>query len=151
MSWNIVTSYSICYLLLFLTGNDDGDNNKTATTIMMAMTTRRQHKEKWQPARTDKRQMTTITTIASWSSLPLAEGEERQRGKNMRRRWWRRQWRRWQQWRKWQPKNQFQIYFLPTPEQKRHQNLFRMRPGNKAALLVPWCTRCNRVETGIDY
>jgi hypothetical protein len=48
-------------------------------------------------------------------------------------------------------KNQFQIYFLPTPEQKKHRNLFRMHPGNKAALLVPWCAYCKRVETGIDY
>ncbi len=48
-------------------------------------------------------------------------------------------------------KKQFQVYFLPTPEQKRHWNLFRMRPGNKAALLVPRCARCNRVETGVDY
>jgi hypothetical protein len=26
-----------------------------------------------------------------------------------------------------------------------------MRPGNKAALSVPWCACCNRVETGVDY
>ncbi len=48
-------------------------------------------------------------------------------------------------------KNQFQIYFLPIPEQKRHQNLFRMHPGNKAALSVPWCARCKRVETGEEH
>ena len=48
-------------------------------------------------------------------------------------------------------KNQFQIYFLPIPEQKRHWNLFHMCPGNKAALLVPWCARCKRVEIGVDY
>ncbi len=45
----------------------------------------------------------------------------------------------------------FQIYFLPIPEQKRHRNLFRMRPGKKAALLVPWCAHGKRVETGVDY
>ena len=28
-------------------------------------------------------------------------------------------------------KNQFQIYFPPTPDQKRHHNLFHMRPGSK--------------------
>jgi hypothetical protein len=49
------------------------------------------------------------------------------------------------------PKNQFQIYFLPIPKQKRHQNLFHMGHGNKAALLVPWCAHCKRVEMGIDY
>ncbi len=48
-------------------------------------------------------------------------------------------------------KNQFQIYFLPIPEQKRHRNLFRMHPGNKAALSVPWCARCKRVETGVEH
>ena len=32
----------------------------------------------------------------------------------------------------------FQIYFPPTPEQKRHHNLFGMRPGSKAALSAPW-------------
>jgi hypothetical protein len=32
----------------------------------------------------DERQTMTITTIMSWSSLPLAGGEERSRGKNMR-------------------------------------------------------------------
>ncbi len=30
-----------------------------------------------------------------------------------------------------QPTNQFQIYFPPTPDQKRHHNLFHMRPGSK--------------------
>ena len=35
-------------------------------------------------------------------------------------------------------KKKFQIYFPPTLEQKRHHNLFRMRPGSKAALLAPW-------------
>jgi hypothetical protein len=49
------------------------------------------------------------------------------------------------------PKNQFQIYFLPIPDQKRHRNLFRVHPGNKAALSVPWCAHCKRVETGVDY
>jgi hypothetical protein len=38
--------------------------------------------------------------------------------------------------------------FCPSQSKK---NLFRMCPGNKAALLVPWCTRCKRVETGVDY
>ncbi len=77
-----------------------------------------------------------ITTITSWSSLPLAGGEERQRGENMRRRLWRQQQRRWQKWIKWWPKNQFQIHSLPTPEQKRHRNLFRILPGNKAHLVA---------------
>jgi hypothetical protein len=49
--------------------------------IMIAMMTRQQHKEKWQPAGTDKRQKATITTtMMLWSSSPLTGGEERQRG-----------------------------------------------------------------------
>ncbi len=44
-----------------------------------------------------------------------------------------------------------QIYFLPIQEQKMHRNLFRMHPGNKAALSVPWSTCCKRVETGVNY
>ena len=34
--------------------------------------------------------------------------------------------------------DQFQINFPHTPEWQMHGNLFRMRPGSKAALLAPW-------------
>ncbi len=36
------------------------------------------------------------------------------------------------------PRNHFQNYLLPTPEQQKDGNLFRMHPGSEAALLAPW-------------
>jgi hypothetical protein len=48
-------------------------------------------------------------------------------------------------------KNNSKSTFCPPQSRKRHQNLFRMHPGSNAALLVPWCAHCNRVETGINY
>ncbi len=41
--------------------------------------------------------------------------------------------------------------FCPSQSRKGTGTYFRMRPGNKAALLVPWYAHCKRVETGVDY
>jgi hypothetical protein len=49
------------------------------------------------------------------------------------------------------PKINSKSTFCPPQSRNRHWNLFHMHPGKKAVLLVPWCARCNRVETGVDY
>ena len=41
--------------------------------------------------------------------------------------------------------------FRPPLSRKDTINLFRMRPGSKAALSAPWLACFNRVETGIEY